>query len=394
MPDGRTRRVTVGAVGEFERVEDARRKAGGILGGLREGIEPKAERRKAAARDKTLRQWLDAYLIGNTRLAERSRDGYRRCVERYLKAWLDRPLRTLSREMVEERHRNIATETAKPGRSGGGENTGRATADGTMAALRAIYNFAIDHDESLPSNPVRLRQQWFGVAPRERFLNGDQLPIFYAALDGLENNIQADFLRVVLFTGLRRASAGALRWDQVDFASRVIRLPAKQLKGGKRRLDLPMTDYLRDLLVARRALGDDGGWVFPANSESGHLEEPAFALGEVAKTTAIAGAKAAGVEIDDDDDVPQEVINKYGVVVSCHDLRRTFITVAEATDISPLALKALVNHAVGGDVTANYVRMTVERLREPAQRVAERLAQLCGIEEPAGENVERIGDRA
>jgi integrase len=263
-----------------------------------------------------------------------------------------------------------------------------------MAALRAIYNYALDRDETLPPNPVRLRKEWFNVAPRERFLNGDQLPVFYTALGDLENKIQADFLRVVLFTGLRRASAAALRWEQVDFASRVIRLPAKQLKGGKRRLDLPMTDYLRDLLVARRVLGDDGGWVFPADSESGHLEEPAFALGEVAKATAIAGARAAGVKIDDDDDVPQGVIDKYGVAVSCHDLRRTFITVAESTDISPLALKALVNHAVGGDVTANYVRLTVERLREPAQRVANQLKQLCGIAKPAGENVERIGGRA
>jgi len=30
-------------------------------------------------------------------------------------------------------------------------------------------------------------------------------------------------------------------------------------------------------------------------------------------------------------------------------LRRTFIMLAESTDISPLALKALVNHALGND---------------------------------------------
>jgi hypothetical protein len=35
LPDGRTRRVTVGAVGEFEKVEDARRKAGSLLGAAR-----------------------------------------------------------------------------------------------------------------------------------------------------------------------------------------------------------------------------------------------------------------------------------------------------------------------------------------------------------------------
>jgi hypothetical protein len=39
------------------------------------------------------------------------------------------------------------------------------------------------------------------------------------------------------------------------------------------------------------------------------------------------------------------------------------------------------------DVTAGYVQMTVEALREPAQRAAEKMKALCGIEPPRGENV-------
>src|SRR5690348_14888314 len=46
MPDGRSPRRTVGGVGEFQRVEDARRKAGALIAGLRDGKDPKAERRK------------------------------------------------------------------------------------------------------------------------------------------------------------------------------------------------------------------------------------------------------------------------------------------------------------------------------------------------------------
>ena len=43
-------------------------------------------------------------------------------------------------------------------------------------------------------------------------------------------------------------------------------------------------------------------------------------------------------------------------------------------------LKALVNHSYGDDVTAGYIIGSVERLREPAQRVADRLKELCAIE--------------
>ena len=71
--------------------------------------------------------------------------------------------------------------------------------------------------------------------------------------------------------------------------------------------------------------------------------------------------------------------------------RRTFCTVAELCDISPMALKALVNHSLGDDVTSGYVQMTVERLREPAQRVADRLKVLCGAAaESEGGNVARL----
>ena len=85
---------------------------------------------------------------------------------------------------------------------------------------------------------------------------------------------------MVLFTGLRRNEAATLRWDDVDLQSRMIRLPAKRTKAG-RKLDLPMSDYLHDLLTARRAIGRDGPYVFSADSKSGHTEEPRFARATV-----------------------------------------------------------------------------------------------------------------
>jgi integrase len=154
-----------------------------------------------------------------------------------------------------------------------------------------------------------------------------------------------DYLLTLLFTGLRRSEAASLTWDDVDLKARVIRVPALRTKAG-RKLDLPMSDFVYGLLAARREIGKDK-FVFPSSGKDGPLRLV---------------AKASGVE------------------VSAHDLRRTFITVAEGTDISPLALKALVNHALGNDVTSGYVQITAERLREPAQRVADRLKALCNID--------------
>ena len=72
------------------------------------------------------------------------------------------------------------------------------------------------------------------------------------------------------------------------------------------------------------------------------------------------------------------------VHVGQHDLRRSFITVAESREISVVALKMLVNHSVGNDVTSGYIILSTARLREAAQTVADRLKELCGSVGPEG----------
>jgi len=369
LPSGQTRRVTVGPVNvlDLDGDDGAKARAKRVIGEFYGGKDPKAARREAARRTKTLRAALDDYLAARKDLAETSRVGYRGSIERFLPAWLDLPLRDITGDMVEDRHRAIKRETDRgAGQAGTIKITGEASANATFRAFRAIWNFAAERDPDLPANPVRrLRRQWYAVARRERLVRSDELPSFYAAVDGLPSRTHRDYLLLLLFTGLRRGEAGALRWDEIDSAERVIRLAAKRTKSG-RKLDLPMSSFVRDLLAARRAIGRDGSFVFPADSKSGHLEEPKFPLTQVAVAS--------------------------GIVVSAHDLRRTYITVAEAADISPLALKALVNHAIGGDVTAGYVVLTTDRLREPAQRVCDRIMELCGIVPPAA-SVALIGDR-
>ena len=327
-----TRRLTVAAVNEVPLAE-AREEAARMLVALRQGKDPK---RKAA---KTLRSALSDYLVARKDLRPNSTKSYKFNVNRYLARWLDLPLHEITREMVETRHLKV------------GEDYGSATANSVMRTLRALWNWAAGRDEELPRNPVQLSRQWFPVHRRERLVHTEQLPAFYKAVVGLQNPVARDYLLILLFTGLRRGEAASLTWDDVDLKARVIRVPALRTKAG-RKLDLPMSDFVYDLLAARREIGRDK-FVFPSSGKNGHLAEPKFPLRQVAEVS--------------------------GIEVSAHDLRRTFITVAESTDISPLALKALVNHSLGNDVTSGYVQITTERLREPAQKVANRLSALCDI---------------
>jgi integrase len=354
LPNGKTRRITLGSVAELSQ-DAARDKARETLQVMRGGTDPK----DLLKNEITLSKALDAYLKARADyLRPASVRTYNDAVHKHLADWLDMPLRNITREMVEGQLVAIAKKVAT--RNG----NGNATANLALRAFRVIYNFALDRSppsNPLPPNPVRLKRLWLPVESRTRRVTDDDLKRFYKAVTDLENKVHRDYLLLILFTGFRRNEAAALRWDEVDFKSRIIRLPASRAKA-KRKLDLPMSDLVHDLLVARRRIGD-AKWVFPANSKSGHLEEPKSLLRTVADAT--------------------------GFHVSVHDLRRTFVTVASKR-VEWLVLKALVNHSLGKGVTEGYIQISAEQLREPVQAVADEFKRLIGIAPPTGANITRL----
>ncbi|MBK3776190.1 tyrosine-type recombinase/integrase [Azospirillum brasilense] len=368
-------------------VEDARSRAEQMLKLFYDGVDPKIAAKAAADAERTqgltLRQALDSLLATRKNLSPKTVLDYKAAVNQYLPHWADEPIEAITTSMVLERHREIQAEVAKrrtdrvkvKGKKDAVEGKpladgktaasvpvgvnipGASTANGTMRALKAIWNHArLLPGITLSENPVRIlgaSKAWFEEKPRTDRVRFSHLAKFYKEVMGLPNPIHRDFLLFALFTGLRRENALSLRWSDVDFDERMIRLEAGRTKNGTA-LDLPMSDFVRDLLQVRRKAGNDGGWVFPANSKSGHLEEPRYAL-EVACTTT-------------------------GIRITVHGLRRTFAAVAEESEISVLALKALINHSLGSDVTArHYVQLTPERLRKPMETVTNKMMALIGV---------------
>ena len=72
------------------------------------------------------------------------------------------------------------------------------------------------------------------------------------------------------------------------------------------------------------------------------------------------------------------MVNESGVSFTVHDLRRTFITIAESLDISAYSLKRLLNHKMTNDVTAGYIITDVERLRAPMQKITDYMLSCIG----------------
>lgn len=357
---GRPRRITLGRWPGMT-PEQARRQAAKVIAQLVEGIDPNKQKRQDRAQRLTLGEAFRDY-IASVSLSPNSVKAYSLAVERDLKDWQDRAMASITGQMVVARHRKLSTKSP-------------TTANRAMRVLRAVWNHARSMSEDEDGNPLlpepptrKLQRSWNRETRRDGHILPDQLKPWFGAVNRLPESLQRgngllarDYLTFVLLTGLRRREASSLLWDDVDLQNRTIRI--RHTKNHVP-FTLPISDHLTEILLNRKDSfgGDDR--VFP-------IEEPRRFV--------------------------QRVREDSGVGFTIHDLRRTFITIAESMDISLFAIKALVNHRsnTGNDVTAGYVQFTTERLRKPMQQINDYILAHAGLLEGVGDanmNMHAISD--
>lgn len=392
--------------------EKARKQAEGTLTDMGRGIDPNEEKRQARRQVEeeqqqsiSLQTALNEYL-NKGKLKPRTVQTYKDLCRLYLADWLEKPAAEITRDMVKARHADIAAgkrqrqklskvvtnSTGKPKlKAVAPPDTNRkeAAADNCMRTLRAVLNYVFeDEDGGTPyTNPVnilssRKKKAWFKVDRRRTLIKNSDLPAWYKAVMSLDNSIMTDYLRFLLFTGLRRQEAATLTWKQVDFEEGCFTITDTKNKTPH---TLPLSDYLKTLLIDRKeglktelaeakvllvrsgklplkqlqalhnriALAESrlaSPYVFPGEGKTGFIVEPKRAIDTVTATT--------------------------GIIFSCHDLRRTFATLAESLDLSSYTVKALLNHKQQiGDVTGGYIILNVDRLREPMQKITDAIVE-------------------
>ena len=338
------KRVTLGRFGRIT-PDEARRMAQELLGKVASGEDPARER--AEARDMpTLARAFEDYLGANPRRKPRTVEMYRQNLKVCFGDWLARSLDAIDRGDVEARFHRVT------------ERRGWATANQAVSMLRSIYRrSSIDH-EGL-RNPVELWIAGGGRLNRKRRRRisspAEVLPRWRAGAEAVGLPApHRDIFLIGAYTGMRLGEVVSLRWERIDLDRRILRV--EETKTGEP-LELPLTRQLAAVLERRRAEagGRDEGWVFPSSvSVTGHLKN---------LHRYHAGISQAG-----------------GARFWFHGLRNAFITVAERDLMLPRPLtKRLVNHARDDDITEGYAAdWTVEQLREPAQRVADRIEALLG----------------
>lgn len=326
----------------------ARRKSAEVNATIAKGESPSAERKRTKLAAKTLQEVFADYQEARKDLKPSTVKDMEKAFRQVCPDWLDKPLPKISAAMIEARHKAY------------GERS-EAGANKAMRYLRAVFNFAQAkyQDETakplIEHNPVKKLSQtrgWYRVDRRQTVIKPHELAAWVNAVLALPGPEWRDYFMTVLLTGMRREEALNLKWPEVDFTGRTL-----TVLDPKNHQDhtLPLSDYLLDLLTRRKA-GAVSEYVF-ADSAGRRISNFRYAQANIEKAS--------------------------GVSFCIHDLRRTFATIAESLDIPAYALKRLLNHANGADVTAGYIVASTERLREPMQKITDYVLKAAGLKPTA-----------
>ncbi|MBB3170166.1 tyrosine-type recombinase/integrase [Simiduia aestuariiviva] len=345
--EGKPVRVTLGRYPDMK-IEQARKLAMDALSSMAGGTNLIEEKRAARSEGVTLSEAMADYLrVRGHTLSPNTISNYKTVLDRHLANWANKPLNYITRDRVARHHRTLS-------------ETSESAANKSMRVLRALFNFANGQYEDrhgrglFPDNPVsRLThtRSWNKETRRDNKIKNSQLASWFQAIESLYHredlftHVAADYLQFVLLTGLRRREAAGLNVGDLDFRDKTFTV--HKTKNGHP-LTLPMSDNVLAILK-RRAENTSGEMVFESSGSSGQINDPRRIIDYIREAS--------------------------GVHFTIHDLRRTFISIAESLDIPAYALKRLVNHSTGGDVTAGYIIMDVERLRVPMQKISDFINQ-------------------
>lgn len=320
------------------------------------------------ARSLTLRQAKATYLGLKQRKAKTTTD-IERTISRRFNDWLDIPLVEITRDMVLARFKAIKQEVHKNKEvirqrrtKRGLTNSKFASEDGAGEAQRsfrymsAIIN-SVKNDrvagrpllEENPCDVLRDKQVRVALPPRENYLNAIQRHSVLTALNALTDKNcpfpsgrnAADFVYLLLLTGVRFDEALTLRWRNVDFTGGTFTFEDTK---NHRTHKLPLTKTTSHIFQSRKHHSTSSEWIFPSPIDR--------------KKHASASKWLPLVN------------NMSGVKFTHHDIRRTFATIAHELGIDTVAISKALNQKSNG-VTAGYIQSTTDSLKKIFEAVEE-----------------------
>ncbi len=336
-------------------IDQARGKAAELNGKLAkwksnnyEGVNPVEKPRNIPTLGDVFENYLEHHLKANAKNPDHATKYARWQFKRYLGSWRNRPLPTIRREHVRERHEEIL------------KQYGKVTANRTITFLRTLINHAIHPDVNLwegvnvAKDPNKFLEAESG---RDRTLKKEEYRPFFEALRSRKTHPDMrDITWLALLTGQRRGSILKMRWKDLDL--RVGLWTVTERKGKKKKANqpdklhiIPLVDEAIRLLKRRPRLHEE--WVFPGRKG---------ALTTIKKPW-------------------QQFIKRTGIEgLTFHDLRRSLATAEGDAGASKEVIQKTLGHTEDSTATRIYdqsdrrqeVRAALKQATRPMVRAGKR----------------------
>jgi integrase len=252
---GLPERVTLGRFPEMS-IEQARKLAARVNSEIEEGSNP-AQVKRSLKGEPTVSEFFKEYGERHGQKKKSWRDDQQRYRDYLEKQLGPKKISAVTREMVGR----ILSDIEGTGKSGATINNIRALASGIFG--KAIeWSYLTDN----PVKGIKTRKS----TKRDRFLQSNELPRFFASLGAEPNETLRDYFILSLLTGARRANVLEMRWRQINLDDGIWRIP--DTKNGTPQ-NVTLSPEAAEILTTRKKTAK-GAFVFPGDGASGHLVEP------------------------------------------------------------------------------------------------------------------------
>ncbi len=376
---GRPVRVTLGTFPDMS-VENARKEAQLKKAELTQGKNPNIEKNKFQ-QESTLKGLFNEYMERYSKVQKKSWEYDEREITKFLSHWFNRKISTISKQEIVKLHEKIRNEN------------GLYQANRILERLRSMYNKAIEWGwEGL--NPTQGIKK-FKEKARDRFILPHEMPCFIKAVKAEDNEVARDFILMSLYAGARKTNTLQMRWEQIDWGRNIWRIP--ETKNGEPQ-DVNLTPQCLDILNARKEHKGTSPWVFPSESEAGHLADP--------KKAWIRAKQLSTIYLWEKEEHLKEMIDKvradmptyvdvgrlYQAIIKSaeqqdiylpiglmdvrlHDLRRTFGSYQAMAGTSLEIIGKTMNHK-STQATAVYARLHNDVVRDSVTKAVNMMAEL------------------
>mgnify|MGYP000035458963 FL=1 len=243
------------------------------------------------------------------------------------------------------------------------DTNGNYQANHVLELIRAMFNKMISWGWNGQNPTVGIHKH--KSVKRSRFIQPEELPVFYRQLKTCEQYVQ-DIVMLSLLTGARKSNVMAMNWKDISFISNQWFIEGKNTKNGEDAFIYLNTEAMKILNRRKNERIDNNEWVFPSPKKSEKQKSSSGHITDIKKSW-----KALLNKINAEFDCEADKITN----LRFHDLRRTFGSYQASNGISlPIIAKSLTHKSMQS--TEIYSKIVDEATKSASELVASKIKEL------------------